>query len=141
MTAAGIEAQRHLPDRQYLVLFMESAVVSALLGAGMKIPFSSKPVAVYGISGFVFALATFLLVHLYLAHDEPLLSSEGFNVRRHPLELIAILLGISVLLLVAVDVGQAFLNDFRGVNGGHLGGAILGILEAYGQRSDCSISD
>lgn len=128
LVLTGIEAQRHLSNRQYVGLFLVSAVVTAIVGAATMLPFADGPVASYGISGFVFALATYLLVHLSLAHDVPVVTPEGFNFDRHPLEILGILLGVSVVLLVSIDVGQALLNGFRGVNGGHLGGAVVGVL-------------
>lgn len=131
LIVTGIEAQRHLSNGQYLALFLVSAVVTPALGAAANIPFTDKPVGVWGISGFVFALATYLLVHLYVAHDEPFLTEEGFNIRRNPFEVAGILLGVSVVLLVSFDVGQALLNGGRGVNGGHLGGSVIGSLFGY----------
>ncbi|MFB6301665.1 MAG: rhomboid family intramembrane serine protease [Haloferacaceae archaeon] len=128
LALTGIETQRHLSDRQYIGLFLVSAVVTGLAGAATMLPFADGPVATYGISGFVFALATYLLVHLWLAHDEPVFTSEGFNFDQHPLEIVGILLGVSVVLSVATDLGQALLNGFQGMNGGHLGGAVLGIV-------------
>ncbi len=128
LLAVGIEAQRHLTDGQYAGLFLVTAVVSPLVGAATELPFTDQPVGVWGISGFVFALATFLLVHLYLAHDEPFLTDEGFNLRRNPFEVAAILLGVSVVALVVIDIGQAVVNGGAGVNGGHLGGTTIGAL-------------
>jgi membrane associated rhomboid family serine protease len=135
LALTGIEAQRHLSDRQYVGLFLVTAVVTATVGAATMLPFTDGPVASYGISGFVFALATYLLVHLPMAHDEPVFTPAGFNFDRHPLEVVGLLLGVSVVLLVSIDVGGALLNGFRGVNGGHLGGAVVGILAGLAHGS------
>lgn len=137
LAPTGIEAQRHLTDRQYAGLFVVTAAVTALLAAATLLPFTDGPVASYGISGFVFALATYLLVHLRNAHPEPLFTSEGVPLDRHPLELLGALLGVSVLLLVAADVGLALADGLRGVNGGHLGGALVGTAAGVLHRGPC----
>lgn len=130
----GIEAQRHLAGRQYLGLFLVSAVVSSLVAAATMVPFTARPVASYGISGFVFALAAYLLVHLPAAHGGRGLAPAGFDLERHPLEITAVLFGVSAVLVVSIDVGQAALHGFRGVNGGHLGGVLVGTTAGYLHR-------
>jgi membrane associated rhomboid family serine protease len=138
LVATGIEAQRHLSTRQYLALFVAAAVATPLVGLAARRPFVDGPVAVYGISGFVFALATCLLVHFSLAHDAALATAEGVDPRRHPLEGFAVLLGVSALLLVAFDVGTALLSGGRGVNGGHLGGVLVGLGAGVVRGVACS---
>ncbi|MFB6301659.1 MAG: rhomboid family intramembrane serine protease [Haloferacaceae archaeon] len=137
LVPTGIEAERHLSRRQYVGLFLVSSAGASLVAAATTMPFAEGPVAAYGISGFVFALATYLLVHLALAHEAPILPPDGPAPDRHPLEIVAVLLGVSVLVLVAADVGGALLNGFRGVNGGHLGGAFVGIVVGGLHRTSC----
>ncbi|MFB6282138.1 MAG: rhomboid family intramembrane serine protease [Haloferacaceae archaeon] len=141
LVPTGIEAQRHLTDRQYAGLFVVTAVVAALLAAATLVPFADGPVASYGISGFVFALATYLLVHLRRAHPDPPFTARGVALDRHPLELFGALLGVSVLLLVAADLGLALRYGLRGVNGGHLGGAAVGAVAGALHRGPCADAD
>jgi hypothetical protein len=65
----------------------------------------------------VFALVTYLLVHLYLAHDEPFWIEDGFNLRRSPFEVVVIWLGLSVVVLVSYDAWLAVLNGGKGEMG------------------------
>jgi len=129
LAITGFEAQRHLSGRQYAGLVLGAGVASTGLGVATRLPFADGPI------GVVFAFATYLLVHLHRAHVAP--STDGGpspELRQSPLRIAAVVLGLSVVLLVVLDVGQAALGGFEGINGGHLGGAVVGVSAAVLQR-------
>ncbi|WP_336024270.1 rhomboid family intramembrane serine protease [Halobellus salinisoli] len=116
----GRITEAHLSRRRFAAMVVLAAVGSILALVGWSAVFASGSyVAVYGISGVVFAAAGFALVHL---------PRHG---RVMDLELLAVLFGVCAVALVAVEsiVALAF-HTPAGINVGHAAGLLVGVATA-----------
>ncbi|SFR37213.1 Membrane associated serine protease, rhomboid family [Halogeometricum rufum] len=126
----GRVTESHLSRTRFLALAVLSSIISIAALAAFALEFGSKEyVAAYGISGLVFALLGFSLVHLQI-HEE-------WN---EP-DALVYLLAICAVLLIVFEVGKVIiLQDPLQVNAGHVSGWILGIVFAYAQSQEhCSV--
>lgn len=126
----GRVVESEFSKRGYLTFIVGTVVLSSLGAYLAKAPFTAKPVAAYGASGFGFALAAYSLRFPLRHGDAPLnMLTFGTNpVETPPAERIAFLLGVSAVVSVVVDLftGQYLTTEW--VNGAHLVGVIIGIL-------------
>ena len=122
----GRIAETHLTRRRFTTMAFAAAAGSIAALAGWNMVFAAEsPVAVYGISGVVFAAAGFAVVH-FPSHD-----------RVTDLELLAVLFGLCAVALVGVQALAALL--FRSpatINVGHAVGLLVGLGTAAVSR-DC----
>ncbi|WP_144905079.1 rhomboid family intramembrane serine protease [Halobellus captivus] len=122
--AFGRIAEGHLPQRQFAAMVVVAAVGSILALVAWSVVFAPDSyVAVYGISGVVFAVGGFAVVHL---------PRHG---RATDLELLATLFGVCAVALVGVEALTAL--AFRApasVNVGHAVGLLVGVVTAFGTR-------
>jgi len=127
--ALGVPVERHWSWWKYAGFLIFSGYISIGFGAGNILLFSDKQAAFYGISGSVFALAGFALVHLLQDHS---------RLKRN--ELLAVLGGIAALLTVLIDplTGPYFGPSW--INGGHLSGFVVGSLVGWLRSSSCPTS-
>ncbi|QCC46529.1 rhomboid family intramembrane serine protease [Halobellus limi] len=122
----GRVAESHLPFGRFATMASAAAVGSIVALAGWSVAFGSgSNVAVYGISGVVFAAGGFALVHLP-RHE-----------RVTDLELLAVLFGLCAVALVAVESFVALVSlSPANVNVGHAVGLLVGLGTAAVAR-DC----
>ena len=122
----GRIAEAHLPRRRFAAMAFVAAVGSIAALAGWSVAFAAEPhVAVYGISGVVFAAAGFAVVHLP-SHD-----------RVTDLELLAVLFGLCAVALVGGESLAALaLLSPAAINVGHAVGLLVGLVTAVVSR-DC----
>jgi len=118
--AFGRVTEVHLPKRRFAAMAVVAAGGSILALVGWSMLFAAESlVAVYGISGVVFAAGGFAVVHL----------------PRHrlvtDLELLAVLFGACAVALVAVEtlVAVAF-HTPASINVGHAAGLLVGVVTA-----------
>lgn len=116
--------------RGYLLFLVGTAVLSAVGAFAVKAPFTPKPVAAYGASGFGFALAAYSL-RFPFRHCDTLLNVVTFGtnpVETPPTERIAFLLGMSAVVMVAFDLLTGPFLTAEWVNGAHLVGVLIGLI-------------
>ena len=113
----GRIAEAHLSKIRFAAMALLAAAGSIMALAGWGIAFGSDPnVAVYGISGVVFAAAGFALVHV---------PQHG---RVTDLELLALLFGVCAAGLVGIEVLTAvLLRSPASINVGHAAGLLVGV--------------
>jgi membrane associated rhomboid family serine protease len=112
----GLPVEDELSSRQYAVFSVVVAALSTALGAVLMASGTTKPIAFYGISGVVYALAGFAFVH-FATHES----------RMEVIEWIAFVGGAAAVLHVGFDVLTGLLISGNTINGGHLTGLIVGI--------------
>ena len=122
----GRIAEAHLPRRRFAAMAFVAAAGSIAALAGWSVIFAAEPhVAVYGISGVVFAAAGFAAAH-FPGHD-----------RVTDLELLAVLFGLCAVALVGVQALAALLlRSPATINVGHAVGLLVGLGTAAVSR-DC----
>lgn len=118
--------------REYLLFLVGTIVLSALGAYAFKAPFTTKPVAAYGASGFGYALAAYSL-RLPYRHGDGLL--DMWKLRNPSLgtplaDRLACLLGVSAILAVALDLFTGPYMTAEWVNGAHLVGVVVGVIVA-----------
>lgn len=116
----GVPLEKHWSKKRYAV-FLIAAGYMATVGGGVFLAiFTDQQIASYGVSGVVYALAGFGLIHL---------------PRRHwpfdSLQWIVVLFGVSAMLSVVVDpfIGPYFEPNW--INGGHLVGFVIGVVAGW----------
>lgn len=116
----GIPVEKDLGKRMYTAFLVASGYLSTAIGAGVMLLFADGGIAFYGSSGIVFALAGYAVVAL----PRGVRALERF-------ETVAVFIG-------AISVGFVVLDPVTGpyltvdwVNGGHLGGLIVGIVVGW----------
>lgn len=118
--------------RRFLALLAALAVGSVLGGFLFTAALVDRPVAVYGASGLAFGLATFTVWLPATNTDAGGVRSTICVWRRFdgcsPAEKLAVLVGLAAIATVLVDVvtGPAFTAYW--INGGHAGGAAVGLV-------------
>lgn len=118
-------------ERDRYLGFLVVAATGAAIGAYLSIAiFSTDPVAAYGASGVGYALAVYALtgfLRTQLARDDPV---ESVLTDGRPLEVFAALLGLAAVITLLMDAARGPLLRAGGVNGAHLGGALVGLAAA-----------
>lgn len=126
----GRVVEPQFSKRGYLTFIVGTVVLSALGAYLAKAPFTAKPVAAYGASGFGYALAAYSL-RFPFRHGDALLHvvTFGTNPVETPLvERIAFLLGVAAATAVVLDLLTGPYLTAEWVNGAHLVGAVIGFL-------------
>jgi membrane associated rhomboid family serine protease len=113
----GRIAEAHLSKSRFAAMVLLAAAGSIAALAGWGIAFGSDPnIAVYGISGVVFAAAGFALVHV---------PQHG---RVTDLELLALLFGVCAAGLVGIEIlTTVLLRSPASINVGHAAGLFVGV--------------
>ena len=126
--AFGRVAESHLPIRRYAAMAGVAAAGSIAALAWWGTIFGGDAhVAVYGISGVVFAAAGFALVHL-----------PRHGLATDP-ELLAVLFGVCAVALVgAQSLGALLFASPGAVNVGHATGLLVGVGTALSVDGDCA---
>ena len=119
LAIVGIPLEKHLSQRRFVIFIIATAYGSTLIGGLFQAAFTTNQVAMYGISGTVYAMAGFGLVQFR--------SSDGSIPAT---EWVAVLLGVSAAVTVLFDPfsGPYFHPDW--INGGHAGGFFIGVISA-----------
>jgi len=115
LTIVGIPVERYWGWRRYTAFLLVTGYVTVVLGVGFMAVFSNKQLALYGMSGVVYALAGFSFTYLpYRGKDLELI------------EWFAVFIGVVALVDVLVDpfTGPYFAPKW--INGGHTSGFIIG---------------
>jgi membrane associated rhomboid family serine protease len=113
---AGSLVERHLGPRWYAVLVLTAAIASSAVGGVLPWMFGDARPG-YGASGIVFALILYGLFHFRVTHSS---RSAGEN-------LVGIF-GVSGIILIALNIFSGPYFEPNWFNGGHLGGAIVGLV-------------
>lgn len=118
------------PTPHYLGVLLAAAVVSTLGGVLFTATFTDGPVAVYGASGLGYALATHSLWLPAVAAGSV---RAGYRVEHlleelRPAEELVVLVGAAAVLHVALDVVTGPFLTAEWLNGGHAGGALVGLV-------------
>jgi len=113
----GIPVEQQVTTRRFWIFLLATAYLSTLGGWLSKAAFTTTPIAVYGISGTVFALAGYALVHF------------GRDTDRLPaFEWVAMLFGLAAAVTVAYDLFTGQYLHPEWINGGHTTGLVIGLL-------------
>lgn len=132
LAVLGTVNERQFTPVQYLAFLAVAAAISSTLAFATQAPFTDKHVAAYGASGIVLALATYSVYYAPTRRPRTLddLASMLFGAAT-PTQRLAVLLGISSILLVLVDLASPPYLEPHWVNGAHLGGALVGLVAGY----------
>ena len=125
----GTTNERQFSPLQYLAFIAVAAATSSVFAFATQAPFTDKHIAAYGASGIVLALATYSVSYTPTRRPRTLddLGSMLFGAAT-PVERLAVVLGISSILLVLVDLASPPYLAPHWVNGAHLGGVLVGLV-------------
>lgn len=128
----GTLHERQFSPVQYLAFVAIAGAVSSVFAFATQAPFTEKHIAAYGASGIVLALAAYSVSYTPLRRPRTLddLASVLFGATT-PVQRLAVLLGISSVLLVLVDLASPPYLEPHWVNGAHLGGVLMGLAVGY----------
>lgn len=112
----GLPVEQHWRRWRYAAFLFASGYLATAIGVLFIAPFTEKAIAFYGSSGMIYALAGFALAYLPFQRGRVTAS-----------EWLAVFVGAIALLSVASDpfTGPYFAPDW--INGGHLGGLVVGL--------------
>lgn len=107
----------------FAAFLLGSGYIATVIGVATMAPFTAKKVAFYGSSGMIFALGGFAVAFFPRWFGEVETS-----------EWLATFVGAVAVVTVLVDpfTGPYFSADW--VNGGHLGGVVVGLLVGFWRR-------
>jgi membrane associated rhomboid family serine protease len=113
----GIPIEQHFSKRRFGLFIVATAYLSTAGGWLLQSLFTTQQVAMYGISGTVFALGGFGLVNYGSAQK----SLPAY-------QLFALVWGVAAAINVSADpfIGPYFHHDW--INGGHATGFLIGVL-------------
>jgi membrane associated rhomboid family serine protease len=117
LLTVGIPLELQFTNRRFGIFLLATAYFSTVGGLVAKAVFTTTPIAVYGISGTVFALAGYALIHFGR-------SSEHLKA----FEWVALLVGFAAATTVAVDFFTGPYLHPEWINGGHATGFMIGVL-------------
>jgi membrane associated rhomboid family serine protease len=112
----GIPLEAELYDRTFVTLVVLSAVGSTIVGSLLFSLTTTGPIAYYGISGVLYALAGFAVI-TYGRKPNSL----------EPIEWLALLGGVSAGIAVGGDVLSGVMLTDQTINGGHASGLLIGL--------------
>lgn len=124
----GVPVERHWSRTRYTAFLILTGYATIAAGAGVLWAFAEQPVAFYGTSGVIYALAGYSLTHLTRQHTT-----------RSPVEAVAVLVGVSALLSVLFDVFTGPYFTAQWVNGGHTSGFVIGAVVGWSDWSRCTL--
>jgi membrane associated rhomboid family serine protease len=119
----GVPIEADLPEDRYVHLVVIAAVCSTVAGSLLMLASTSGPIAVYGLSGVLYAFAGFAV--LQYGTGTPI---EG------PSEKVAFLGGIAAAITVVKDVLLGIVTG-SSINGGHTAGLLIGLTLAWWWRT------
>lgn len=108
--------EQHFTKRRFAMFIIGTAYISIMGGWLAQTMFTTNQIAVYGISGTVYALAGYALVHFGRSTD-----------RLFAFEWIAMMFGLGAAVTVVLDpfTGPYLHPDW--INGGHATGFLIGV--------------
>ncbi len=120
----GLPVEEHWRRWRYVAFLLASGYIATTVGVVTMAPFTGKNIAFYGSSGMIFALGGFAVVFFPRWFGEVETS-----------EWLATLVGAVAVVTVAVDplTGPYLTPDW--VNGGHLGGLVVGMVVGRWKRT------
>lgn len=113
----GIPLEQHFRNRGFGLFILATAYLSTVGGWLAQAVLTTTQVAVYGISGTVFALAGYALIYFGRATD-----------RIPAFEWVAMLFGFAAAVTVAYDPFTGPYLHPGWINGGHTTGLVIGLL-------------
>lgn len=116
----GIPLEAQLADSKYVTLLGVAAVVSTVVGSILFSVTTTGPIAYYGISGVLYALAGYAVTH-YTRKPDSL----------EPIEWLALLGGVSAGVAVVSNILMGVVLSEHPVNGGHVSGFVIGLALAW----------
>lgn len=126
----GLVVEPTMTRDRYLGLLVVAAV-GAGIGVYLSIAtFSTDPVAAYGASGVGYALAVYALVWFLRTQVVNAAPVDSVLADGRPLDVLAAILGVAAVITLLLDVARGPLFQAGGVNGAHLGGAVVGLAAA-----------
>jgi membrane associated rhomboid family serine protease len=113
----GFPLEQHFTKRRFAIFVIGTAYLSTMGGWFAQTMFTTNQIAMYGISGTVYALAGYGLVHFGLSTD-----------RLSAFEWIAMMFGLGAAVTVVIDpfTGPYLHPDW--INGGHATGFLIGVI-------------
>lgn len=120
LLVVGIPIEKHWTWKRYSLFLVLTGYLTIVAGTGFMLIFSDSPVAFYGTSGVVYALAGYALLHLFWSHDQFSLSEK-----------VAALIGSIALVLVVVDPFTGPYFDPLWINVGHASGFLIGAVAGW----------
>ncbi len=124
----GIPVEQHWARSRYTVFLILIGYGTIAAGAGVLWAFAEQPVAFYGTSGVIYALAGYSLTHLPRQHT-------ALNA----VERAAVVIGVLALLSVVLDTLTGPYFAAQWVNGGHISGFIIGAVVGRSGWSRCTL--
>jgi membrane associated rhomboid family serine protease len=123
----GVAIEPTMTRDRYVGLVVVGAAVAGL-GAYLSLaPFTTEPIAAYGASGVVYALAMYALITPIAATLSGAVPLEAALTDTQEIVQLAALLGVAAALTVVLDIARGPALVAGGVNGAHLGGAAVGM--------------
>lgn len=116
----GLPIEQSWGRWQYAIFLLGSGYLATAAGVALLVPFTAQDVAFYGSSGMIYALSGFAVVYYPRWFGE---------VRKS--EWLAVFVGAVGLLYVLVDLVTGPFLTAEWVNGGHLGGLVVGVLVGF----------
>lgn len=120
----GVPVEQYWTRWRYAAFLLASGYVATAVGVATMAPFTTKSVAFYGSSGMIFALGGFALVYFPRWFGEVKTS-----------EWLATFVGAVALLTVVIDPLTGPYLTAEWINGGHLGGLVVGLVVGLWRRT------
>ncbi|WP_262174617.1 rhomboid family intramembrane serine protease [Haloarcula laminariae] len=120
LLAVGIPMEKHWNRKRYSLFLVVTGYLTIMAGTGFMWIFSESPLAFYGTSGVVYALAGYSLIHLFRSHQQ-------FNWS----EKVAALIGFLALVSVVVDPFTGPYFEPSWINAGHASGFVIGAVSGW----------
>jgi membrane associated rhomboid family serine protease len=127
LLVVGVPVEQHWSRTRYMAFLILTGYATIAAGAGVLWVVADQPVAFYGTSGVIYALAGYSLTHLPRQHTP-----------RSAIEAVAVLVGASALLSVLFDVFTGPYFTAQWMNGGHISGFVIGAVVGWSDLSRCT---
>ncbi|MCT9096961.1 rhomboid family intramembrane serine protease [Haloarchaeobius sp. HME9146] len=125
----GRVVEQYFSTGAYLQFIAVAAVFSGIGAFLFRAPFTPKPVAAYGASGFGYALATYSFYLPFKGDVSSLNSLKPENLRSNttPAERFVFLLGVSAIIQITYNLATGPYFTVEWTNGAHLIGGLVGL--------------
>jgi len=120
LIVVGIPIEKHWTRKRYVLFLVPTGYLTIAAGTGFMLIFSDSPVAFYGTSGVVYALAGYSLIHLFRSHDKFSLTEK-----------VAALIGFVALVSVILDPFTGPYFEPLWINVGHASGFFIGAVAGW----------
>jgi membrane associated rhomboid family serine protease len=127
LLVVGVPVEQHWSRTRYTAFLILTGYATIAAGAGVLWVLADQPVAFYGTSGVIYALAGYSLTHLPRQHTT-----------RSAIEAVAVVVGILAFLSVVLDPFTGPYFAARWVNGGHISGFMIGAVVGWSNWSRCT---